>query len=97
MEQKRPVEFSEIEKQKLDKYVELLLKWNRSINLIAKSAEPEIWQRHIMDSAQLIKFIKPSVSALLDVGSGAGGGLTNDGKHRLLTGSCIIFGNYTYQ
>lgn len=72
MEQKRPVEFSDTEKQKLDKYIELLLKWNKSINLIAKSTESEIWRRHILDSAQLTRFIKPSFSSLLDVGSGAG-------------------------
>ena len=55
----------------LQKYVELVLKWNKSINLIAKSTEEDILQRHIADSAQLIKFI-PQTATVLDIGSGAG-------------------------
>jgi 16S rRNA (guanine527-N7)-methyltransferase len=52
-------------------YIKLILKWNKAINLIAKSTEQDIWQRHIADSAQLIKFI-PKTATVLDIGSGAG-------------------------
>lgn len=43
---------------KLQQYVALLLKWNKKINLIAKSTEEEIWNRHIEDSLQLAKFFE---------------------------------------
>ncbi len=50
-------------------YVELLEKWNSKINLVSK--DEDIWHRHILDSAQLFKFIHPD-DKILDVGSGAG-------------------------
>ena len=56
---------------KLQEYTNLLLKWNKKINLISKSSEKDIWDRHILDSAQLAKFINTS-GKILDVGSGAG-------------------------
>ena len=31
----------------------LVEKWNKSINLISKKTVPEIWNRHILDSAQI--------------------------------------------
>ena len=56
---------------KLENYVALLQKWNQRINLVGKSTEAEIWQRHIDDALQLIPHI-PSVKTLADLGSGAG-------------------------
>tara|TARA_B100000900_G_scaffold194509_1_gene164545 strand:+ start:133 stop:747 length:615 start_codon:yes stop_codon:yes gene_type:complete len=50
----------------------LLLKANNRHNFISKSTEPNIWHRHILDSAQLIKFIDFSSGSLSDLGSGAG-------------------------
>ena len=32
----------------------------------------DVWQRHVLDSAQLIKFYPPNTKKILDVGSGAG-------------------------
>lgn len=52
-------------------YVELLVEGSREQNLIARSTWPEIWVRHIVDSAQLIRFAPPE-GAWLDIGSGAG-------------------------
>ena len=38
---------------RLRDYLALLIRWNTSINLVAR-AEPELlWQRHVLDSAQL--------------------------------------------
>ena len=53
-------------------FIEELLKANRRHNFIAKSTEMNIWHRHILDSAQLIKFIDFSKGSLSDLGSGAG-------------------------
>lgn len=42
-------------------------------NLIAASTLPHIWQRHVVDSAQLLRFVTPQVGELwIDLGSGAG-------------------------
>tara|TARA_B100000886_G_scaffold15225_1_gene9762 strand:+ start:1689 stop:2300 length:612 start_codon:yes stop_codon:yes gene_type:complete len=49
-----------------------LLKANIKHNFIAKSTENVIWHRHILDSAQLVKFIDFSKGSLSDLGSGAG-------------------------
>ena len=49
-----------------------LLKANRRHNFISKSTEDNIWHRHILDSAQLVKFIDFSKGSLSDLGSGAG-------------------------
>jgi 16S rRNA (guanine527-N7)-methyltransferase len=56
----------------LDKYVALLLEENERQNLIAKSTVDEIWERHIADSAQLVRFAPRPDSSWLDIGSGAG-------------------------
>ena len=50
-----------------------LLKTNKEYNLISKSTENLIWTRHILDSAQLVKFIDfADNKSLADLGSGAG-------------------------
>ncbi len=53
-------------------FINELLKANRKHNFISKSTEHVIWHRHILDSAQLVKFIDFSKSSLSDLGSGAG-------------------------
>jgi 16S rRNA (guanine527-N7)-methyltransferase len=58
--------------EKLSAYVNLLLKWNSKINLISKNTVDEIWIRHILDSAQIIKYIDNMSCKVLDIGSGAG-------------------------
>ena len=49
-----------------------LFKANRRHNFISKSTETNIWHRHILDSAQLVKFIDFSKGSLSDLGTGAG-------------------------
>jgi len=57
----------------LDIYVNELLKFNKQYNLISKSTESIVWDRHILDSAQTIKFINPSKNIkICDLGTGAG-------------------------
>ena len=53
-------------------FINELLRANKKYNFISKSTEKEIWHRHILDSAQLVKFIDFSKSSLSDLGSGAG-------------------------
>lgn len=47
------------------------LKWNQRINLSAPSTLGQTWQRHILDSAQLLA-IEPQARQWLDIGSGGG-------------------------
>ena len=56
----------------MSEYVSLLLKWNAKINLIGPATEPDIWQRHIEDSLQLVSLIPKTATSLVDLGSGAG-------------------------
>ena len=39
-------------------YVELLVRWNRHINLVGAGTMDDIWRRHILDSAQLSPLIR---------------------------------------
>jgi 16S rRNA (guanine527-N7)-methyltransferase len=53
-------------------YVELLEKWQSRINLVGSKTLPDLWCRHVYDSAQLHALIPPRARCLLDFGSGAG-------------------------
>ena len=53
-------------------FINELLRVNKKHNFISKSTEKVIWHRHILDSAQLVKFIDFSKGSLSDLGSGAG-------------------------
>jgi 16S rRNA (guanine527-N7)-methyltransferase len=57
--------------ERLDRFVELLLRWQRTTNLIASSTIPQLWTRHIADSLQLLD-LAPHARAWVDLGSGAG-------------------------
>jgi 16S rRNA (guanine527-N7)-methyltransferase len=57
--------------QRLDAFVELLLRWQRTLNLVAPSTLPRLWTRHIADSLQLID-LAPGARTWIDLGSGGG-------------------------
>ncbi|MGQ0484688.1 MAG: 16S rRNA (guanine(527)-N(7))-methyltransferase RsmG [Hyphomicrobiales bacterium] len=57
---------------RLERYVALLLQWQRRINLIGPAAASQVWQRHILDALQLIPLIPPRTRIIADLGSGAG-------------------------
>jgi len=46
-------------------------RWAVRINLVAPSTLPDLWARHILDSAQLAR-INPTAVTWLDIGSGGG-------------------------
>lgn len=56
---------------RLQTYHDLLLKWQKAINLVSPGTISEAWDRHFVDSAQLSKLM-PSGARLADLGSGAG-------------------------
>ena len=56
----------------LNIFVDALISANKKHNFISQSTEADIWYRHILDSAQLVKFVDFSKGSLSDLGSGAG-------------------------
>jgi 16S rRNA (guanine527-N7)-methyltransferase len=65
--------FSQDAIYKLDIFSKEVIEYNQKFNLIAKSTINNIWDRHILDSAQLVKFIDfTSDGDLSDLGTGAG-------------------------
>ena len=56
----------------LKKYENTLIKANRTLNLIGTSTIKDIWNRHFLDSVQVIDFIEENDKILVDLGSGAG-------------------------
>ena len=57
---------------KLKSFREKLIIANQNHNFISKNTENDIWVRHILDSAQLVKFIDFNNGSLSDLGTGAG-------------------------
>ncbi|MDH3742614.1 MAG: class I SAM-dependent methyltransferase, partial [Hyphomicrobiales bacterium] len=53
-------------------YVDLLLKWQKRINLIGPSTTSEVWQRHIADALMLADIVPVDARVIIDLGSGAG-------------------------
>jgi 16S rRNA (guanine527-N7)-methyltransferase len=56
---------------RLDRFVAVLLDWQRRMNLIAASTEPTVWTRHVADSLQLLP-LAPQARVWADLGSGGG-------------------------
>ena len=56
----------------LKKYEDILIKANKTLNLIGNSTIKDIWTRHFLDSVQVIDFIDKNNKTLVDLGSGAG-------------------------
>lgn len=59
-------------RERLERFAALVLQWNRTINLISKSDEAQIWHRHVVDSLDLLPLIPPGTSRVTDLGSGGG-------------------------
>jgi len=57
---------------RLETYAEYLTKWQKSINLVGPATLPDLWRRHMLDSAQLYPHLPQPVHRLIDMGSGAG-------------------------
>ena len=73
-----PEEFVEqcpVSRETLDRLTvlaDLLARWTQRINLVSKSTLPDLWRRHILDSAQLAAHVPPGSRTMVDLGSGAG-------------------------
>lgn len=57
--------------ERLENFADLTTKWTQKINLIAKSTVPDLWDRHIVDSAQVFQYAQSPIH-WVDIGSGGG-------------------------
>ena len=70
---KEVLNFSPEQLEKIQIFHDELLIFNKKYNLISKSTENDVWNRHIRDSAQLVKYINfDEDKSLSDMGTGAG-------------------------
>ena len=70
---KNDLHFSNSSINKLKEFHNYLLEYNNRYNLISRNTLKTVWHRHILDSAQIVKFIDTSMdSKIIDLGSGAG-------------------------
>ncbi len=57
--------------QRLTDLHDLLIQWQKRINLIAPSTVDQIWRRHILDSVQMFQALEDA-ETIVDIGSGGG-------------------------
>ncbi|WP_333712173.1 16S rRNA (guanine(527)-N(7))-methyltransferase RsmG [Yoonia sp.] len=57
---------------RLEAFASLMAKWTPKINLIAKGTLGDIWDRHIVDSAQIYRHAPEDFATWADIGSGGG-------------------------
>tara|TARA_B100000963_G_scaffold357538_1_gene380009 strand:- start:553 stop:1173 length:621 start_codon:yes stop_codon:yes gene_type:complete len=53
-------------------YEALLSKWNKKINLVSPNTIVDLWERHFLDSAQIVNHVVASGKKWVDIGAGAG-------------------------
>ena len=64
---------TDVQKQQFDKFYELLVEWNRVMNLTGITEYEEVNDKHFVDSVSLVKAIDiDKVQTVIDIGTGAG-------------------------
>ena len=66
------IELSNNQKQQFVQYYELLIEWNKVMNLTAITDLEDVLQKHFIDSLTIVKAICPKNKTIIDVGTGAG-------------------------
>lgn len=67
------IESTEEQLLQFDRYAELLVEWNKRMNLTAITEPDEMMRKHFLDSAVLLSYVSlPKNAAVIDVGTGAG-------------------------
>jgi 16S rRNA (guanine527-N7)-methyltransferase len=57
--------------ERLERFVRLLLAWQKTTHLVSPASIPKLWTRHVADSLQLLDFA-PNARVWVDLGSGGG-------------------------
>ena len=58
--------------QALQQFEQLVRRWTDAVNLVSKASAADLWNRHIVDSAQVFAFCPQDAETWLDMGSGGG-------------------------
>lgn len=67
------IALTEEQKRQFDKFYELLVEWNKVMNLTGITEYEEVNEKHFMDSLSIVKAIDmDEVQSVIDVGTGAG-------------------------
>lgn len=67
------VRLTDVQKEQFDRYYELLIEWNRVMNLTGITDYEEVNLKHFTDSLTVVRIKElKNVSSLIDVGTGAG-------------------------
>ena len=66
------ITLSDIQKQQFVDYYELLVEWNKVMNLTAITDFSEVVVKHFIDSLSIVKTVKLEKEKILDLGTGAG-------------------------
>ena len=67
------IQLTEKQKQQFDKFYELLVEWNKVMNLTGITEYEEVNEKHFVDSVALVKAVSLNKKQnLIDVGTGAG-------------------------
>ena len=53
-------------------YAAYLEEWQQTLNLVSRNSVPDLWDRHMRDSIQLVEHLPDDARSITDVGSGAG-------------------------
>lgn len=62
-----------VQKQQFDKFYELLVEWNKIMNLTGITEYEEVNEKHFVDSVSVVKAIDMNkVETVIDIGTGAG-------------------------
>jgi 16S rRNA (guanine527-N7)-methyltransferase len=53
-------------------YADCLAEWQQTLNLVSRNSLAHVWDRHMLDSIQLVRHLPEGATSITDIGSGAG-------------------------
>ena len=63
---------ADVSRETFGPFIDLILRWNRRINLVSSYARNAIWDRHVVDSLRLVPIARRCRGTWVDMGSGGG-------------------------
>ena len=67
------ITLTEMQKKQFDKFYELLVEWNKVMNLTGITEYEEVNEKHFIDSVSIVKAVDiNNVETVIDIGTGAG-------------------------
>jgi 16S rRNA (guanine527-N7)-methyltransferase len=68
-------EITNVSRETMDRlriYAAHLEDWQQTLNLVSRNSIPDLWDRHMRDSIQLVEHFPAGTRSITDIGSGAG-------------------------